>query len=88
VGGFFVPGLGLASEATGIAAHNIQTNLLNQSGRVSLGYLHDAGYDIRQARLAWWTLASKPKKTLVWSNDFDASASSTPATAASPLATK
>jgi hypothetical protein len=64
VGGlFFAPGLVLA-EATSITSHNIQTNLINQSGRVSLGYLHDAGYDERQAPIAWWRLASKSKKPL------------------------
>jgi hypothetical protein len=64
IGGFFVPGLGLTSAATGVSGHKIQTDLLNQSGRVSLGLLHDAGYDINQAPIAWWTLASKPGKTL------------------------
>jgi len=35
-----------------------------QSGRVSLGLLHDAGYDIDQAPVAWWLLAPKePKPT-------------------------
>jgi hypothetical protein len=29
-----------------------------QSGRVSLGLLRDAGYDIRQAPIAWWLLAT------------------------------
>lgn len=29
-----------------------------QSGRVSLGLLHDAGFDIDQAPIAWWLLAS------------------------------
>jgi hypothetical protein len=63
-GGFFVPGLGLTSVATGVSGHKIQTDLLNQSGRVSLGLLHDAGYDINQAPVAWWMLASKPGKSL------------------------
>jgi hypothetical protein len=30
-----------------------------QSGRESLGLLADAGYDLREAPLAWWLLASK-----------------------------
>jgi hypothetical protein len=30
-----------------------------QSGRVSLGLLHDAGYDISQAPVAWWLLNSR-----------------------------
>ena len=35
-----------------------------QSGRVSLSLLSDAGYDIHQAPLAWWLLASKKPKDL------------------------
>ena len=31
----------------------------DQSGRVSLQLMHDAGYDITQAPIAWWLLASK-----------------------------
>jgi hypothetical protein len=57
-GGLFIPGLGLATgAATYTAEKKIETNLLNQSGRVSLGLLHDAGYDINQAPVAWWILA-------------------------------
>ena len=41
---------------------SMETDLFNQSGRVSLGLLHDAGYDIQQAPVAWWILASKPGK--------------------------
>jgi len=37
---------------------------LQQSGRVSLCYLHDAGYDITQAPLAWWLLAPKQPKPI------------------------
>jgi hypothetical protein len=32
---------------------------LQQSGRVGLCFLHDAGYDIAQAPLAWWLLAPR-----------------------------
>ncbi|HEU4635314.1 MAG TPA: hypothetical protein VFS41_04000 [Edaphobacter sp.] len=60
IGGLFVPGLGLTPFATGAAGKSIQTDLENQSGRVSLGLLHDAGYDLEQAPIAWWILASKP----------------------------
>ena len=52
--GIFVPGVGVA---TGVRAKSIHDDLLNQSGRVSLGLLHDAGYDITQAPVAWWLLA-------------------------------
>jgi len=57
-GGLFIPGLGLANGiATYTAEKKIETDLLNQSGRVSLGLLHDAGYDINQAPITWWILA-------------------------------
>ncbi len=56
--GLFIPGVGLANGiATYTAEKKIETDLLNQSGRVSLGLLHDAGYDINQAPIAWWILA-------------------------------
>jgi Domain of unknown function (DUF5666) len=58
-GGFFVPGLGLA---TGIGTTGTGVAMLHraeqQSGRVSLSLLSDAGYDIQQAPLAWWMLES------------------------------
>jgi hypothetical protein len=63
LGGAFVPyaGGGIAMEGAsaegGILAHEQQ-----QSGRVSLTLLHDAGYDIDQAPMAWWLLdPGKPK---------------------------
>ncbi|MEO6805582.1 MAG: hypothetical protein ABI286_11160 [Edaphobacter sp.] len=57
--GLLIPGVGLASGiATYTRSKSIQTDLLNQSGRVSLGLLHDAGYDINQAPIAWWLLAT------------------------------
>ncbi len=37
---------------------------LRQSGRVSLDLLHDAGYDISQAPMAWWLLAPKSPKPI------------------------
>ncbi len=65
VGSIFVPGLGLATSAANYAAaKSIRTGILGQSGRVSLGLLHDAGYDLQQAPIAWWLLASKPSKNL------------------------
>lgn len=59
VAGLFVPGLSLlpiAGNAT--AAHTIKRRLEEQSGRVSLVLLHDAGFDIRKAPLAWWQLST------------------------------
>lgn len=62
-GGFLVPGLGLAGGvATYASGKSILTDLREQSGRVSLDLLHDAGYDIQQAPVAWWLLATKPSK--------------------------
>ena len=56
--GAFVPGVGtVTSIATYSRSESIHNDLLNQSGRVSLGLLHDAGYDITQAPIAWWLLA-------------------------------
>jgi len=56
--GLFLPGLSLVTGiATYSAEKKIETDLVNQSGRVSLGLLHDAGYDINQAPIAWWILA-------------------------------
>jgi len=65
VGGIFVPGLGLA---TGIVnnrvAASIYRHAVEQSGRVSLTLLRDAGYDIDEAPKAWWLLAPKKPKDM------------------------
>ena len=64
-GGFFVPGLGLATSlATGGTAATIVRHNREQSGRVSLTLLHDAGYDIREAPRTWWLLNAKPGKDI------------------------
>ena len=65
VAGIFLPGAGLATLFAGgkVSAHGY-TLELQQSGRVSLCFLHDAGYDITQAPLAWWLLASKSVKPI------------------------
>jgi hypothetical protein len=56
--GLFILGVGTAASiATYSAEKKIETDLHNQSGRVSLGLLHDAGYDINQAPIAWWILS-------------------------------
>lgn len=59
--GFFKPspwlyGPGLGPSLVESHLHALQ---LQQSARISLGLLHDAGYDITQAPLAWWLLAPK-----------------------------
>ncbi|HTH53365.1 MAG TPA: hypothetical protein VL495_05410 [Edaphobacter sp.] len=64
-GGFVVPGLGIAAGVASYAANkSIQADTLEQSGRVSLGLLHDAGYDLQQAPVTWWLLEAKPGKDL------------------------
>ncbi len=64
-GGLLVPGLGVA---TSVVNYSVVKHLLTmaeqQSGRVSLAYLHDAGFDITQAPRTWWLLATKPSKPL------------------------
>ncbi len=42
----------------------VERNAEDQRGRVSLGLLHDAGYDIGQAPIAWWQLRTKTGKDL------------------------
>jgi hypothetical protein len=65
VAGAFVPGLGIAttittsSAAAVIARHNAE-----QSARVSLTLLSDAGFDIRQTPLAWWQFSKKKSSNL------------------------
>lgn len=58
--GIFIPG---ASLVPLVANHQVAKSMLEhsrqQSGRVSLCLLHDAGYDLAAAPKAWWTLAAK-----------------------------
>lgn len=62
--GAVVPVVGLAGEAAAVGQLEIQIRAEEQSGRVSLGLLRDAGYDINQAPVAWWLLAAnKPEPT-------------------------
>jgi hypothetical protein len=57
LGGAFVPYAGGSIAMEGASAEGgILTHEQQQSGRVSLTLLHDAGYDIDQAPLAWWLL--------------------------------
>ena len=64
-GGLVVPGLGLATGiSTAVAAEHLLHEAQRQSGRISLCYLHDAGFDLNEAPKAWWLLASKKPKPL------------------------
>jgi hypothetical protein len=36
----------------------------SKAGRVSLDFLHDAGYDLAQAPMAWWLLGPKSPKPI------------------------
>jgi|HubBroStandDraft_5_1064220.scaffolds.fasta_scaffold21342_3 hypothetical protein len=49
----------LAWGAADIARSQVEKIRDEQSDRVGLGLLHDAGYDIDQAPVAWWLLASR-----------------------------
>jgi hypothetical protein len=49
-----------AAGARAVARHKQQ----EQSGRVALALMRDAGYDIDQAPVAWWLLASKTPKPI------------------------
>jgi hypothetical protein len=55
---------GAATIATTSVATADKRNAEDQSGRVSLGLLHDAGYDINQAPIAWWLLATDTAEKL------------------------
>lgn len=65
VAGLFVPGVNILMDvSTHTANKSINTDLADQSGRVSLCLLHDMGYDIQQAPIAWWILESKSSTSL------------------------
>ena len=63
-----VPFASLAATAAaipvGISANNQFHRNQEQRERVSIALMHDAGYDITQAPLAWWLLASKKPKDI------------------------
>lgn len=50
--------------ATAVARALARHKQAEQSGRVALGLMQDAGYDVEQAPVAWWLLASKRPKPL------------------------
>jgi hypothetical protein len=63
--GVFVPGLGAAAWGTEAGANSVRARRAeNKTGRIALGLMNDAKYDINQAPLGWWLLASKNPKPL------------------------
>ena len=54
----------LSSVVTEAAANHAYAADPSRTTRVSLCLMHDAGYDITQAPLAWWHLADKKNKPL------------------------
>ncbi|HEX4308432.1 MAG TPA: hypothetical protein VHZ25_00325 [Acidobacteriaceae bacterium] len=64
----FLPVVGGPAALVGIGAGASQAIAMrkeeHQSARVSLGLLRDAGYDVDQAPLAWWLLASRKPRPL------------------------
>lgn len=59
-----VPGAAAVSLGTFAASSVMARHRLEQSGRVSLALLSDAGYDIAEAPRAWWLLSSKKPKEI------------------------
>lgn len=64
-GGMILPFAGPALQVGGLAlASQTIAEAEHQCERVGVGLLHDAGYDIDQAPLAWWLLAKKKPSPL------------------------
>ena len=59
-----VPGAAAVSLGTFATRSVMERHRLEQSGRVSLALLSDAGYDIAEAPRAWWLLSSKKPKEI------------------------
>jgi hypothetical protein len=62
----FVPMIGgpaaLAGIGSGTTQHVVVRKEEHQSERVSLDLMHDAGYDVHEAPMAWWLLNSRKPK--------------------------
>ncbi len=67
-GAEFIPFVGLAASGynigSGVSAFKANRRFAEQRERVSLSLLKDAGYDISQAPVAWWLIASKNPKDI------------------------
>ncbi len=61
VGGAFVPGLGFAGLSMSASEAVMRRRDEEQSGRVSLVLLQDAGFDLDEAPKTWWLLSAKNK---------------------------
>lgn len=62
--GYVIPVLAVAGSITTSVENAYMTAYENQSERVGLWLMRDAGYDIEQAPMAWWLLAQKPGQSL------------------------
>lgn len=63
--GFFVPGLGIATQIAGDrTAVAMVHRLEEQSTRTGLQWMEDAGFAVREAPVAWWRLADRKGKGL------------------------
>ena len=63
--GVVLPGVGIATLATELVANSkILKHEEEQSGRVSLALLHNAGFDVAEAPKTWWLLAPSHPKPL------------------------
>jgi len=61
---YFLPVMDLPAIAAVTTAQEVHRKMEHQAERVSLGLLHDAGYQVDEAPRAWWLLATKKQKTL------------------------
>lgn len=65
IAGIFIPFAGLPGDiAGGIAKRHLLELQVEQSGRVALCLMHDAGYDLKLAPIALWLSASKKPKPI------------------------
>jgi hypothetical protein len=64
----FIPGAGLAAYAGNVAFGTGETAVIlkemAQAARVSLDLTHDAGFDVQQAPIAWWLMASRDPRPI------------------------
>jgi hypothetical protein len=61
---FLPPPVDLLGIAAGATREEVFARMEQQTERVSLQMLHDAGYDVDEAPRAWWRLATKKQEPL------------------------